>query len=202
LEAIERDRILRSWFLGGGPPERIADVPDSLRGLASHDVRAHRFPDADDACAEVEVCGVFLFPLDPVEPFCWGSGAGRSLGEALRGAEAEALLRLGFLRGEAVPDAPPPLSPTPDFHLDFFLHPPHQARIRHWLTRGMPPAHGGPAPRPPSEEPLFADLTPPALSGRAVVVRAFDPDRMPLVFGEGHPWVPRPADRALVHPIA
>lgn len=202
FEAIERDRILRSWFLGGRPPERIGAVPDALRELESHDVRVHRFPDLDDACPAVEVCGVFLFPRDPAEPFCWGSGAGHTLAEARGKAEAEALLRLGFLRGEAVPDAPPPAAPTPDFHLDFFLHPPHQGRIRRWLARGMPPAAGRPAPPPTTKEPRFADLTPPALAGRAAVARALDPARMPLVFGEGHPWVPRPAPGALVHPIA
>jgi hypothetical protein len=203
LEAIERDRILRSWFLGGGPPERVAAVPDRLRELTSHDVRVHRFADPDDPRSAVEVCGVFLFPRAPAEPFCWGSGAGRSRAEATHRAEEEALQRLGFLRGEPLPDAPPPLSATPDFHLDFYLHPPHQARIRRWLNEGMPaPTAGCPGTRAPSVEPRFADLTPPSLSGRAVVARVVDPGRMPLVFGEGHPWVENPATPALVHPIA
>lgn len=211
LEAIERDRILRSWFLGGGPPELLgggplggtAAVPDRLRELASHDVRVHRFADRDDPRSDVAVCGVFLLPRDAAEPFCWGSGAGCSQAEAVRRAEGEALQRLGFLRGEPLPDAPPPLSATPDFHLDFFLHPPHQARIRRWLSEGMPaPAFAPFGRRAPSIEPLFADLTPPSLSGRVVVARVLDPGRMPLVFGEGHPWVEEPAAPALVHPIA
>lgn len=202
LEAIERDRVLRAWYLSGQAPPAVVEAPTRLRVLSSHEVQVHRFEDPDDPCQNVEVWGVFLFPRADREPFCCGFGAGATSVEALRKAEIECVQRLGFLQGEALPDAPPTPTPTPEFHLDFFLYPPHHARIRRWLCEGLPPARveGGRPTRMPM--PHFADLTPPSLRGRASVARAVDPGRMPLGFGEGHPWILDADPDARTHPIA
>jgi hypothetical protein len=148
--------------------------------------------------------GVFGFPLAG-GPLVYGFGARATEQDAVASAAAECIQRLGFLYGEAIPDAAPAPSPTPDFHQEHFLFPGHHAIIRRWLDgehveyRGcLDDSYAG-----PPEEPLYADLTPPVLEGRLSVARALPRGHVPLAFGVGLPiLVPRAPAEIAVHPIA
>ncbi|MCG8591079.1 MAG: YcaO-like family protein [Proteobacteria bacterium] len=202
LEAVERDRVLRSWF-GVAPPPRPTDPPAGLAPLdPAFDVRAVTFHDPQDPEPEIEVAGVFLIPREPEAPLCCGFGAGNDAEAARARAEAECLQRLGFLRGEPLPVAAPPPSATPDFHLDHHLFPGHHRTVVDWL-RGVEPeatARVGSARR--TGERSFLDLSPPHLEGRVAVVRAVAPGRLSLGFGPGHPNVAGLSPDRRVHPIA
>lgn len=202
LEGVERDRVLRSWFGVAPPPRRIQRSPSLLAPLSDrYALECYRFDDPADPDAHVVVCGVFLFPVCDMYPPAWGFGAGTSISDAAERAAIECVQRLGFLQGELSLAEPPAFSATPDFHLDFYLHAPHRERLLRWL--GGARREGALATSARARGVVhFADLTPPHLDGRVSVVKGVDPGRMPLVFGEGHPWITGAPDDALVHPIA
>lgn len=203
LECVERDRVLRSWYGAAPPPEPVPDRTPALDALADRfDVDVRRFVDPEDPETGVHAVAVFLLPRAAGDPLCTGFAADRTRGRALRRAEIECLQRLGFLSGEPLPDAPPEPTPTPDFHLDFYLHPPHHGLLRRWLDGERPPGRPRVDAGPRDGEARFVDLTPPHLEGRVAVAKAIVPGRLPLVFGEGHPQVTGAAPETRVHPIA
>lgn len=200
LELIERDRVLRSWYFGV-PRLRPLPVGDScLETLPSHRSLACEVPAGADPARDVAVVALFLFPRIEGAPFACSFAAGNTPAEARLRAEREGLQRLGFLWGEPLPATPPSPSPSPEYHLDHYLHPGSQAAIERWIA-GEAASPTRVAPEPRAERIRFADLTPAWLEGRAVVVRCLSPARMPLVFGEGHPWLGDGAE-APVHPVA
>jgi hypothetical protein len=202
LEAIERDRVLRSWYGLSPPPVRICARPASFEALGDlYEAGVYRFGDARDSEQEAVVVGVFLLPKSASAPFVCAFAADRSFAAAVERAVGESLQRLGFLWQEPIPVEAPPLSPTPEYHLEFFLYPPHQAFVQRWLKAGADRLPDLRDPDPGSDEVLYADLTPPHLRGRMFVARALGTGWLPLVFGRGHPDVPSIPDERLVHPI-
>lgn len=195
-ELIERDRVLRS-FAGHFPP-RAVRVRDSalvraLRGW--YRVEAYRFDPVRPGLTHTAV-GVFLFPHRLALPLAYGFAAAREREDALRAATREALQRLAFLWGEALPDRPPDPTPTPDYHQDFWLYPPHQRELRAWLAGRGRSVKSASTPAFDGEAVTFADITPRGLQARVCVVRAIARRALPLRFGRS-----RRRREPLPHPI-
>ncbi len=192
LELIERDRVLRSWF--GELAPASCEAPALLAAIDTHEWRACSLPDEASA---IEVAVVIGFPRRPELPLARGFAASERLEDALDAAGREALQTLAFLWDEPVPDAPPAPAPTPMFHLDYYLYPPHHALLARWLD--------GEHARSTHEvreraEPRFVDLTPAWLAGSLFVARAVEGGARALVFGESEcrpPGLPG----SHVHPI-
>jgi hypothetical protein len=207
-ELTERDRVLRSWY-GEVEPVRIT-IPDGLvpGELADeYDLEAYSFHESaelDIASPGIRVAGLFGFPKTERVPLTCGFGARDSLPDALVAATLECIQRLGFLWGEEIPQAEPRFSPTPDFHQDFFLHPPSQRRLRDWLAGGHGCFRGQLTfQRADSHRPGFVDLTLHALRGKLFAAKAIPSGELPLTFGYGHPRIRGDLPTALsVHPIA
>jgi hypothetical protein len=202
-ELVERDCILRSWY-GENSPVRTAlpakAVPQALDEVYS--IEAYLFGSAVQS--RVEVAGVFGFPKRGDAPMLYGFGARPAREPALLAAANECIQRLGFLWGEAIPSREPHLSPTAEFHQDFFMWPPAHDRIRRWLAgehRLLVPdfAESTPAQR---AERRFVDLTPLELRSKFFVAKALPDGEVPLVFGDGGPGalarLPAPLR---IHPI-
>jgi hypothetical protein len=206
LELIERDRVLHAWY-GTTRPERIA-MPIGLLpdlGTQGYEVQTYLFHSVRPSPHDVTVVGVFAFPERPATPLAFGFGARPSLPEAAAAAAIECLQRLGFLWDEALPETEPSFSPTPDYHQDYFLYPPHHARLRAWLAG----AHCGRVCIPPPDAtvqcapPGFIDLTPHALQSKLAVAKTMPTGELALTFGRGHPQVGAELPEPLVvHPIA
>ncbi|NUP06095.1 MAG: hypothetical protein HOW73_08555 [Polyangiaceae bacterium] len=202
-ELVERDRILRSWYGEISPSVLLDDWgKQSLRRLASYDVRAYAFPGrAGGWGEEISVAGVFAFPTAEGHPFFCGFAARPSLVDAANAAEGEALQQLAFLWGEEIPRSFPPSAPFPLAHLERSLFPAHQVRIRRWLGGGHVQFDREPETRgQPSGTTLFVDLTP-AWLGDLRVAKAISAAATPLTFGEGPFGEHLPAELRL-HPIA
>jgi len=200
-ELIERDRVLRSFY-GEMAPTLVDVAPLRWPLGADYGFQSYAFdaPFQDGT----RVAGVFGFPRRN-GPLVYGFGARATIEEAVDAARSECAQRLGFLFGEAIPDAAPAPSPTPDFHQEHFLYPGHHGKVRRWLEGGHEKYRGclnESYVRPPGE-PLYADLTPSVLEGRLYVARALPSGHVPLAFGVGLPLLTTsaPSDIA-VHPIA
>lgn len=183
-EMVERDRVLRS-FAGEFAPRSVVHptlaAGDALD--AHYDVRAYAM-DPPGVELERNAAGVFLFPRVVHAPLCYGFGAARAPDAALASAEREALQRLAFLWGEELPHRPPDPTPTPDFHQDFYLYPPHREHLERWLSGARTAGPHSTATRPfDGQAVTFADLTHAALRGRLVVVRALSRTARALRFG-------------------
>lgn len=202
LEAIERDRVLRSWYGLGLAPIRMCARPQPLEALCElYDVGVYRFDDDRESASQVMVVGVFLLPRTAGAPFVCAFAASPTLEGAVERSTRESLQRLGFLWREEIPETPPAPEPTPEYHLEFFLHPPHQIFVRRWLNGGNRNSPGREAPETRTDEVLYADLTPRHLRGRMFVARALGGGWLPLVFGQGHPAVSCIPEERLVHPL-
>lgn len=205
LELVERDRVLRSWY-GEGTPRRIPMPHDLLpKSLGEHyDLEAHSFDEPVGDSANAEVVSVFGFPRHGAAPLIFGFGARETLAGALDVAAGECLQRLGFLWGEAIPDAPPPFAPMPDYHQEYFLYPPHHARVRTWLQGAHRQYSGVLSCKVDSKGTRrFADLTPAVLRSKMFVVKALPLREVPLTFGRGHPrFSIAPPECLAIHPIA
>ena len=183
LELIERDRVLRS-FRGECRALRVDADARLARALRAHyELQAYEFA-AGTASPQHRVAGVFLFPRTASAPLAYGFGAAEKLEEALAGAEREALQRLAFLWGEALPDAAPSPAPLPDYHQEYYLVASHHAVLREWLDnrhvakrqeREAAVFDGAPV--------TFIDLTPGALEGRLAVAKASSRKALALRFG-------------------
>ncbi len=199
-ELAERDRVLGAWY--GELPLVPVDVPSSLASFAgTHRWCARSIPASAGAHeADVEVAVIVGFPRDPDVPLARGFAGRGSLREALDAAAAEAVQTLAFIWDEPLPTEAPALSPTPMFHLDYYLWPGHHAQLREWLAGEwyVRARHRERA----RDEARFVDLTPPCFEGSLYVVRAVRRSARELVFGEPPPALARslPSSRH-VHPI-
>ncbi len=209
-ELLERDRVLRSWYGESLPrsiPARDVAALFPVGTAEAYDLRAYEFS-ADD---EGVVAGVFLFPRGE-EPLVHGFAARSSRAAAAAAAARECVQRLGFLWGEPIPTSDPEIVARPDDHQEFYLVRANHPALREWLRGAHTRYRGALAnPEAPSASggPDFAadvlhavDLTPPELVGRLCVAKAIHPQRVPLVFGKGHPWLARTFAPLLVHPVA
>jgi hypothetical protein len=228
FELIERDRVLRSWYGELAPvpvplpasldglathewcacsiPEASANVAQrvTVGRQAQRRAAPERKSDAVTSGAtntidgEVEVAVIVGFPLQPGGSLARGFAARASLDEALEAAAAEALQGLAFLWEEPLPACVPEVSPTPTFHLDYYLWPAHHAHLRGWLSGGH--VRGGPPPERSEEETRYADLTPPGF-GTLRVARALRRDARPLVFGDAPASSAAGLPGSHIHPI-
>ena len=197
-ELIERDRVLRS-FAGEWKPSAI-QLPDtklerSLR--AEYSVEAYRFGPSRGRLTHVTT-GLFLLPKRASAPIAYGFGAARDSEAALSGARREALQRLAFLWGEELPAAPPPAAPTPDYHQEYYLYPPHHAVLRDWLAGRAKRARPASKPVLDTQQPVsFVDLRPTGLRRELAVAKAVSTRASRLRFGSS-------SSRKLTppHPIA
>ncbi len=206
-ELAERDRILRSWY-GETRAVRIDfDVDDTPLGASrSYEWLAYSFPEPPSATfgRSVDVVGLFGMPASPTLPLISGYGARPDRAAALDAAAREALQALGFLWDEPVIEAPPPVEPTPMYHLEYFQWSGHRDRLRQWLEVGHTERGGGPADRPKATAAptpvAFIDLTPAWLGGGLRVAKAVCDSAAPLVFGDGPFCAHLPSDLR-THPI-
>lgn len=200
-ELIERDRVLRS-FAGEFVPVSVPDAsPKLTRALRKHYVvETYTFGPKRAKLTHV-VSGLFMFPRQLSLPLVCGFGCGADLAHAASSAQREALQRLAFLWGEALPDCPPPPAASPDYHQEYYLYPPHHALLRRWLDGKQRRARAkSQATRTPllDQEPVrFVDLTTPELSGALWVARAVSRRAAALRFGRA-----RSSDERAPHPIS
>ena len=205
LELTERDRVLRSWY-GEFTPQKVelssGLVPRSLDQY--YEFETYLFASAGAQCDATTVAGVFGFPRFDSAPLVFGFGARCEVNAALAAATCECLQRLGFLWGESIPQDLPVFAPTPDFHQEYYLHPPHQIQLRDWLRGDHAKFAGVLADGPPEQgATYFVDLTPEALQTKLVIVKALPASELPLTFGRGHPRLRRaPPEPLAIHPIA
>lgn len=204
-ELVERDRVLRSWFGEIAPVPVPVPCMDAFSGLSAlYRIEAFAIPDVHGSVPpELEVAAVFGFPHDPTTPLLRGTGAGRTLAEALARAWQECVQSLGFLWGEPVPERPPDYTPCAEYHQEYFLYPGTHAKLREWLC-GAATGRRSTAPRPRTlRARRFVDLTPEHLAGRCFVVKAMADSELPLVFGRKHPsLLGEPPPGREIHPLA
>ncbi len=204
-EVVERDRVLRSWYGESRPIRRalpLHAIPEGLRRLAGWS--AYEIPPAAGAVGgSTAVALVMGAPFDDATPLAYGFAARGATDRAIGAAAQEAVQRFSFLFGEAIPVEPPPHSPTPDYHQEFYLHPPARRLLAEWLDgAGEPPRSAPSAESGATTSPLFVDLTPTHLRGSIFVAKALWPEAEPLVFGDPAPHRARAAAERRVHPIA
>jgi hypothetical protein len=210
-ELVERDRLLRSWYGESGsvrltlPQGAVAEGMQSLAEWRAYELT----PTPAGVGKAFAVVVVVALPKVDTTPLAYGFAARTNRAEAIKAAASEAVQRFGFLVGEEIPQASPPFSPTPDFHQEFFLHPPAHALLQEWLdctalgqSAARSEAEGQRASRVADEATRFVDLTPPQLRGSLFVAKALCSKAEPLVFGEPAPH--RGCVRAgrRVHPVA
>jgi hypothetical protein len=205
-ELLERDRILRAWFGWSVPRSRPVPagvIPANLE--AQYDWRVARMSgDGPGTSQGDHATMVFGFPRFEPWPLVWGHAARATEAEALTAAAHEALQRLAFVWGEPLPEGPPELQPTPYFHQEHYLYPPHHEAIRQWLRHGHGQyAHRAAEPGPVDPDSMWwVDLTPASLSGQVQVVKAVASGALPLVFGTPPQLGSHMPEKLRVHPIA
>jgi hypothetical protein len=210
-ELVERDRVLRSWY-GESIPLRLP-LPQSLIPEGAHSLAewaAYELSPASSAIGNaLTVVAVVGLPRIDTTPLAYGFAAAIDPRAATTAAAIEAVQRLGFLLGEEIPREIPPFSPTPDFHQEFFLHPPARTLLEEWLNcaplgdRTFSREANAQTEHRPTDEPIwFVDLTPPHLRGSLFVAKALCPMAEPLVFGEPAPHRAGVSASRRVHPIA
>lgn len=203
LELIERDRILRSWLGLGPQPARVQMPPGPWTRMTSYEWAACRLPaDALSLGDDIEVACIVGFPRVATAPLLRGFGAGHDLDHARDRAVLECLQSLAFLWGEAIPAQAPPPSPTPLYHLDYYLWPGGHPPLRDWVVGNRracvdPTMSRGTA----AGRTVFADITPTEADGRFFVTRALDPRALSLRFGD-EPGCARPGAWRPPHPVA
>lgn len=200
-ELYERDTIIRSWY-GEIVPKKLS-IPKNFvpkEWFKIYDFEAYSFPNSTPS----EVSILIGFPKLKSSPTIYGFGSGSSEANALLSSRKECFQRLGFLWGEDIPKKSPNFSPSPDFHQEFFLYPPNVKLLKSWLSGGHTKYMSNiKKPSPAKYKTLFFDLTPPHLRGKLYVVKAFDPDAIPLVFGKKKLMKESNLPKNLIiHPIA
>ena len=202
FELVERDRVLRSWYGQIRPiPVEFPEPPLAEALSAYYRFEAYDFGEG--------VGGVFGFPLAKQHPLVHGFGSRASLKEGLAHAVQETLQRLGFLWGEEVLVGQLEFSPTPDFHLEYFLSEEGAQRIRNWLDgKHLGRFQLQDIADPNSENIQYLDLTPLSLQEKVHIYQASAPSRIPLTFGLGNPCIelrsqsPAELESFLIHPVA
>jgi hypothetical protein len=153
----------------------------------------------DAAWGRIHVAAVVAFPRLADAPLSIGFGAAQAdAAQAVEKATAECLQRLAFLWGDPVPEVEPEFSPTPDYHQDHFLWPRSHVLLRDWVAGRRPRRPLEWLPAAPTAAPSFVNLTPAAMVGKVVVVRAVCAGCLPLVFGRS----PRGCPENDVHPVS
>jgi hypothetical protein len=197
-ELVERDRVLRS-FRGEFAPRPVAATDRKLtRALSSqYEIAAYEF--GPRRKTQHTAAGLFLFPRKLTDPLAFGFAAALNAEAALARATAEALQRLAFLWGEEIPTSAPMPAPSPDYHQEHYLFPPHQQLLRAWLAGHWPKRR--PRARASTafdgEHASFVDLTPRELQHALSVAKAASPRARVLRFGAS-----RPQPRTPPHPLA
>jgi hypothetical protein len=203
-ELCERDRVLRAWYGETVPVRAPFDVGSTpLAATRSYEWLAYSFPESRRIrfSRGVHVHGVFGMPKNDESPFVFGFGARPSPEEALFTATREATQLLAFLWGEPLPEADPPLTPTPAYHLDMFQRRERHDSIRQWLSGGHARHRRDSfSPREVDGRVHFVDLTPPWARGLRVS-KAVCAEALPLAFGEYPGALHLPA-AIRTHPIA
>jgi hypothetical protein len=197
FEAIERERILSSWYGVGPAPREIK--PGKVFAEDIYDWKVVSIPGPIGA---PEVVFAVAFPRRPDAPLLRGAGCAWSVADARAHAVGECLQSLAFLWGEDIPTEEPESAPSPMFHLDYYLWRQTHMTLRRWLGSGAEPDAAGPLDRHgiSVHRLSFIDLTPAAVAGRLHVVKACLPDAIPLVFGDHCPIEDVPPERR-VHPM-
>ena len=203
-ELVERDRVMRAW-LGETVPVRMGDRAGPLiSGARSYEWRTYVFPppEAPAIGGNLEVVGVFGFPLVEGRSLVSGYGARADRAEAELAAQKEALQLLAFLWGEPLPDRAPDPLPVPMTHLETYQMRDRHPVLRHWLDEGHVTHHRPSRADTGADRSLrFADLTPPWLEGHLHVARALCPAATPLIFGLS-PLLAHLPPELRIHPIA
>lgn len=181
-ELVERDRTLGAWY--GELSLVEMQRPACLTAFdVTHDWIARSVPAArGDVDSHIAVAVVVGFPREPGIPLARGFAGAGSLEAAVTAAAGEAIQSLAFLWGEPVPAEAPALTPTPLFHLDYYLWPGNHESLREWLEPSAPRA-------PPSrttidDQTRFVDLTPSVFGETLRVARAVRTSARELIFGE------------------
>lgn len=197
-ELAERDALLRAWYAGRAPVH--TDIPVTmLPATSSYDWHAGVLPTSTWA-PELITVAIFAFPRTGELPLLRGFAAATEHRIALGRALGECLQSLAFLAEEPLPTGAPDPTASPLYHMDSYLFPGGHPRLRDWLFGQVSMELAlDVAPRRDVSTVAFADLTPAGAPTSWKVARALCDDALPLTFGDGPPWVPRPL-RA--HPIA
>ncbi|NRA34205.1 MAG: YcaO-like family protein [Polyangiaceae bacterium] len=200
-ELVERDAVLRSWFLCQTPRRSPLARDSPLRSVSHlYDFTEFEFETIDGTNSVV--AGVFGFPHAAPSPLVYGFGARETRQLAVAAATRECVQRLGFLWGEELPEQPPEPAPTPDYHQEFYLCASSHKHLRRWLW-GL--GSGSPAQLSCElwQSPLFVDLSPDHLRSQLWVAKALPRGQVPLTFGVGNPAIAGDLTEAIaVHPIA
>jgi hypothetical protein len=200
-ELAERDRILRSWY-GEIAPQRMDLNPEvPLFGARSYEWMSYEFPAEDCALwsSSISVVGVFGFPRAGL-PMVVGYAGRESAELAQVSAAREAAQLLAFLWGEAIPESPPDMGPTPMHHLEQLIHPARARTLRSWLGGDFHCRPRNGAARLKDEPVRYVDLTPSWLVDGSRVVKAIHAAAEPLAFGES-PFVRHLPPEQRAHPI-
>jgi len=197
-ELVERDRVLRS-FRGEFSPARATTNDRKLaRALHAHyEIEAYLFGPRRRKLQHA-AAGVFLFPRRPSDPLAYGFAAALDTAAALAAASGEAQQRLAFLWGEAIPNSEPEAAPTPDYHQEHYLYPPHQPLLRAWLAGRWPKPNALRGEVFDGERASFVDLTPITLRTKLAVAKASAASARKLRFGSSGAR----GKRTPPHPIA
>ncbi len=202
-ELVERDRVQRAWLGETVPRALELDLESSpLSRTRSYAWSAYAFPPAPEMpLPELEVVGVFGFPLTKEVPLTFGYGARPTLEDALGAATREAAQFLAFVWGEPIPERLPEPEPTPLAHLERFQVPEMHGILRRWLegahTRH---ARAATASAAASSAVQFVDLTPPWLADGLQVARAVGGLTVPMTFGQSPLFAHLPPELR-IHPI-
>jgi ribosomal protein S12 methylthiotransferase accessory factor YcaO len=201
-ELIERDRVLRAW-LGETVPCPLTFDPGSspLSRTRSHAWSACAFTAAPETpLPELEVVGIFGFPLRKGVPLAFGYGSRPTREEAIGAATREAAQLLAFVWGEPIPEHPPEPDPTPLAHLERFQCPEMHGILRRWLEGGHA-RHVRATIPPAARSPLhLVDLTPAWLVGGFQVAKAVCSSAVPVTFGPSPLFAHLPPELR-IHPI-
>lgn len=130
LELVERNEILRSWYLNT-PVNELSHLKlseQTRRLLVDYNVELVDFSNLPG----FSVVGLFAFS-NQRRPTVYGFGSGRDCVTAVKKAEKEFWTRMGFVGDEEVGELPP-FSTSPDFHQDFYLHPQNSSILLDWLN--------------------------------------------------------------------
>jgi ribosomal protein S12 methylthiotransferase accessory factor YcaO len=200
-ELVERDRVQRAWLGETVPRALTLDLAASpLSRTRSYAWSAHAFPPARGMAApDLEVVGVFGFPLTTGVPLAFGYGARPTLEDALGAATREAAQLLAFVWGEPIPDRLPEPDPTPLAHLERFQFPEMHAILRRWLD-GAHARHARTSPFAATSPFHLVDLTSQWLPEGLQVARAIGGSTIPMTFGQSPFFAHLPAELR-VHPI-
>lgn len=206
-EAVERHFILSTW-LGKHKPKILKTVDTKFASLSGKYKVCHvefgstYVPSIGET---VYSCGVFLLPRlfssKKKVPFVFGCGGHKSLDEALKKAEREALQRLSFLWGEEIPSEEPSFAPNPMYHQELFLWPKKHKMIKDWIQGRFFKKE---LEVDDSEIDLtFVDLSEYSLNEEHFIAKAHSEKIIPLVFGkpQSGPFKELEEGRK-VHPIA